>query len=231
MKTDRQKQTEKNILMKTAKLASKGMFEKGLITINSYIEKHPHYSEDILINKAFFLYHYAASLLYSKSKPSHKIEIEIQQYFERAILICKKIIKEERINTVNYLNSRLYLAQIYVMQNKYKEANDFAKQTYKLKPSSLTSERIADIYLRSNDFPKAITWYKKSINLSNKIPQKLLSQIAIAICYRKMRKEKQATKEALLALSFIKKSKSKNDKNFIIILSKSLFDNFPEIIK
>jgi len=229
MKINRQKQTEKEILMKTAKLASGGLFEKGLIILNSYIDKHPQYSEDILINKAFFLYHYAATLLYSESKLSHKAEKNIQSYFNQAILICKNVIKTEKINKVNYLNSRLYLAQIYVMQNKYKEANDFAKQTHKLKPSSLTAERIADIYLRSNDFQKAIIWYKKSINLSNKIPQKLLSQIAIAICYKKMKKKKQAEKEALIAFKFLKQSKLKKDKDIIVLLSKSLYDNFPEI--
>jgi tetratricopeptide (TPR) repeat protein len=225
------KQREKDVLVKTSELASRGQFKEGLFSLNKYVKKNPNYSEDILLYKAFLLYHHAANVLYSTSKLSNRLKNDAQPYFDEAIVICKNIINKEKTNTVNYLNARLYLAQIYVMNGKYKQALNFAKNTFKLKPSSLTAERIADIYLRSNDFLKAITWYRKSIKESNNLAQKLLAQIAIAICYRKIKREKQAKKEALFALNFLKRSKSKNNLDNIQILGKSLTDNFPEIIK
>lgn len=213
---------------KLSKLAYLGQYEKGLFFIEKYTKKHPKDTEKILPKKAFFLYHHAADLLYNNSKKtSLKIQKNTSMYFDQAITICKKIIQNKhKINKIDYLNTRIYLAQIYVMLKYFEKAQKLAIQTYKYRPCSLTAERVADIYIRSNDFNNAIIWYEKAVK-KTKIPtQKLIAQIGLSICYKKMKDNKRATKEALIALDFLKQSGK--DKN-TLLLKKTLFAYFPKI--
>ena len=214
-------QTEK----KLTELARRECYEKGLALIDDFLSKYGTVDE-ILAQKAFFLYHHAAYLMYNQTQASRKKAL-IKENFEQAIKICKLLIKKLRsIDDRNLLNVRIYLAQIYAMKGCTKESKNIAKQTFKCSPSDLTAERAADVYLRLNDLPGAISWYKTAIKLAKTASEKSMAQIGLAITYKKTGETTSALKEANNALQLLKHSgKNKN----ITLLKQSVYAHFPQL--
>src|SRR3989344_6657129 len=103
--------------IKLIKLARNEQYVKGIKIIDDFLKKKS-VSDEILVQKAFFLYHYAAYLMYNKKWSTTKQDL-IQQNFEDAIKICEAIIKKRlSTNKRNILNARIYLAQIYAMNGR-----------------------------------------------------------------------------------------------------------------
>lgn len=210
-------------------LARNMRYEKGIDMIQTRIDKIGNTTESLL-QKAFFQYHHAADLKYNNAKrnTAHDLEI-INNKFKKAQKICLEIIENKNVRSKNQiLNARLYLAQIYAMLGKEEDAESLTKQTFKLFPSTLTSERVADIYFRLGEYKIATYWYSRAVKLARKTPEKLIAELGLAITYRKMGLLNKANKIALLALT-IPKSLSKN-KN-VILLIESLYEHFPKLKK
>ena len=214
-------QTEARLL----KLAREEKYQAGLVVIERFHEKYGAVDE-ILVQKAFFLYHYAAYLMYGHTQDSKRKTL-IKQNFEQAIDICKLVIKKQRdIDDRNFLNARLYLAQIYAMLGRTKKAKNIARQTFKYHPSALTAERAADVHLRLNDLSGAISWYKTAIKQAKKVDEKSMAQIGLAIAYRQIGEISSALKEAIKALRLLKHSgRNKN----ITLLKQSIYAHFPQL--
>ena len=211
--------------IKLIKLARNEQYVKGIKIIDDFLKKKS-VSDEILVQKAFFLYHYAAYLMYNKKWSTTKQDL-IQQNFEDAIKICEAIIKKRlSTNKRNILNARIYLAQIYAMNGRTKKAKNFAASTFKSHPSFFTAERAADVYLRLNDSHRAISWYKKSIELAKQDDAKLMAQIGLAVTFKKTGNLKNALIEAKRAILLLEQSKI--DKN-TRILKQSLYANFPTL--
>lgn len=211
--------------IRLTELARKERYEEGLAIIDDFLNKYGVVNE-ILVQKAFFLYHYAAYLKYNHIQ-NHKKKALIKQNFKQAINICKLIIKKlHNIDNRNLLNVRIYLAQIYAMTSRVKEAKNIARQTFKYHPSDLTAERVADVYLRLNDLPGAVSWYKTAIKLAKKTDEKSMAQIGLAITYKKIGETSSALEEAHKALQLLKHSgKNKN----ITLLKQSVYAHFPQL--
>ena len=214
-------QTEARLL----KLARRQRYREGLEIIQRFNRKYGPVNE-ILIQKAFFLYHYAAYLMYDHTQASKKKAL-IRQNFEQAINICKLLIKKlHNIDDRNLLNVRIYLAQIYAMIGRSKEAKNIARLTFNYCPSTLTSERAADVHLRLNDLHRAIFWYRKSIKLAKQIDEKVMAQIGLAVMYKQMGKTVVATRQARIASTLLKQA----DKSMgITLLGESLHAHFPNL--
>src|SRR3989344_5525670 len=196
--------------IRLTELARKERYEEGLAIIDDFLNKYGVVNE-ILVQKAFFLYHYAAYLKYN----------HIQNHKKKALI--KKL---HNIDNRNLLNVRIYLAQIYAMTSRVKEAKNIARQTFKYHPSDLTAERVADVYLRLNDLPGAVSWYKTAIKLAKKTDEKSMAQIGLAITYKKIGETSSALEEAHKALQLLKHSgKNKN----IILLKQSVYAHFPQL--
>lgn len=210
------------------KLAREQQYQEGLEVIQRFHEKYGP-ADEILIQKAFFLYHYAAHLMYDYATQNDKKKALIKQNFEQAIDICKLVMKRRRdIEDRNLLNVRLYLAQIYAMLGRAKEAKNIARQTFKYHHSALTAERAADVHLRLNDLPGAIHWYKMAIKQAKKADEKSMAQIGLAIIYKQIGKTFFALKEALKALQLLKRSgRNKN----VTLLKQSIYAHFPQLKK
>lgn len=219
------KQIEKKLL----KLARDTRYEEGMRIIDTYL-RHHELTDKLLLFRAFLLYHHAAKLMYGKGKTkSFKQKNFIQKKFESAISICKHLIrKQHSIDNQVYLNSRLYLAQIYAMLGKKKEAILFARKTYKINPSTLTAERLADVYYRLGETNNAIFWYETAVKKTRDFTKKLFTQTNLAIAHKQMGNIKEAEREALKAFKFLNKAgKGENKK----LLFRTLYNSFPEIIK
>src|SRR3989338_237188 len=210
---------------KLTELARRERYGEGLAIIDNFLNKYG-IVDEILVQKAFFLYHYAVYLKYNHTQDSKRKKI-IKQNFEQAIKICKLIIKKLRnINDRNLLNVRIYIAQIYAMKGRTKEAKKIAGQTFKYHPSDLTAERAADVHLRLNDLPGAISWYKIAVKLTKKADEKSMAQIGLAFTYKKIGEASSALKEANKALQLLKHSgKNKN----ITLLKQSVYAHFPQL--
>lgn len=219
------KKTIYQIETRLTKLARKERYQSGLVVINDFLSKYG-IVDEILVQKAFFLYHYAAYLKYNHTQDS-KSKALIKQNFKQAIDICKLVIKKLRnIDNRNLLNVRIYLAQIYAMIGRAKEAKQVARQTFQYYPSDLTAERAADVNLRLNDLSRAISWYKTAIKLAKKADSKSMAKIGLAVAYKQNGKTPSALKEASDALQLLKRS-GKN-KNFTL-LKQSIFAHFPQL--
>ena len=215
-----------NIIKKQLLELSRDMkYQKALIIIDKYIRKNKE-TDWILLRKSFVLYHYAAALMYGDLNHPNKKKI-ISDNFKSAINICKKIINAKNDDS-DIINARMYLAQIYVMLKQNTKAEKFAKQSYKYSPSAFSAERLADIYMRAENLNSAILWYRKAVKKTENYTEKLISQISLAVCYKKKNNQKQALKEAAIAEKYFRHSiKDTNAK----ILGKSLYENFPQLKK
>lgn len=209
-------------------LARNQQYPEGLSIIEQQIKKNGP-SEEILLQKAFFLYHYAAALLYGDAHDSRKSYL-IQKNFEQAIVICRQIIKSHysAISNENFIKARLYLAQIYAMLGQKKRAQQFAQQTFTYQPSALVAERAADVYLRTGNMRGAIDLYKKAVSKAKDPAQKLFAQIGLAVTYKQMRKTSAANKQASRAAKLI--TQVDEDGN-IKLLRQSLYEHFPNLQK
>lgn len=214
-------QTERKLI----ELARKERYGEGMTIIDNFLSKYGTV-DTILVQKAFFLYHYAAYLKYNHTQDSKRKAL-IKQNFKQAIDICKLVIKQLRnIDNRNLLNVRIYLAQIYAMIGCAKEAKKVARQTFKYCPSDLTAERAADVNLRLNDLSSAISWYKMAIKLAKKADGKSMAQIGLAIAYKQIGKTSSALREANKALQLLKRlGKNQN----ITLLKQSLYAHFPQL--
>lgn len=215
-------QTEARLL----KLARRQRYQEGLETIGHFNRKYGPVNE-ILIQKAFFLYHYAAALMYGDTKTSRQNYV-IRKNYHQALIICREIIRKRRNDTrdKNTLNARLYLAQIYAMIGQEKRARRFAKQTFKYQLSALAAERAADVYFRTGDMVGAAALYREAEKKAEDPAQKLMAQIGLAVTYKRMGKTVAATKQARIASMFLKQA----DKNInTTLLGESLRTNFPNL--
>src|SRR3989344_2504177 len=114
---------------KLTELARRERYGEGLAIIDDFLNKYG-IVDEILVQKAFFLYHYAAYLMYDHTQASKKKAL-IRQNFEHAINICKLLIKKlHNIDDRNLLNVRIYLAQMYAMIGRSQEAKNVAKLTF-----------------------------------------------------------------------------------------------------
>lgn len=225
MPSNASKRTIYQTEMKLTELARKERYEEGMAVIDNFFNKYG-VMDEILVQKAFFLYHYAAYLMYNHTQASKRKAL-IRQNFEQAIDICKLVIKKRRdIDDRNLLNVRIYLAQIYAMTGRAKEAKNIARQTFKYRPSTLTAERAADAHLRLNDLSGAIFWYKAAIKQAKKADEKSMAQIGLAIACKQIGETSSALKEAIKALQLLKHSgKNKN----ITLLKQSAYAHFPRL--
>ena len=115
---------------------------------------------------------------------------------------------------------------MYVMLGEDEKSKKVSKQTFKLYPSSLTAERIADIYVRLNGLENAIFWYEKSIELSKNPIEKSMAQTGLAVTFRKSGNSEKSLKlaqEATLTLN-----NCEQDEN-IIFIKKLLHSHFPKL--
>jgi len=111
MSSNVSKRTIYQIETKLTELARRRRYEEGLVLIDDFLNKYG-IVDEILVQKAFFLYHYAAYLKYNHTQNSNG-EKMIKQNFKQAVDICKLLIKKLRsIDNRNLLNVRIYLAQI-----------------------------------------------------------------------------------------------------------------------
>src|SRR3989344_8061727 len=85
-------QTEAKLL----ELARRQRYQEGLEIIRRFLRKYGPINE-ILIQKAFFLYHYAATLMYGDTKALRQ-NSSIQKKFHQALIICREIIRKHRNN-------------------------------------------------------------------------------------------------------------------------------------
>jgi len=225
MRSTSLEKTRSQIEAQLLKLARRQRYQEGLGIIECFHQKYGP-DEETLIQKAFFLYHYAAYLMYDRTQKSKK-KVLITRNFEEAIDICKLVIKKRRdIHERNLLNARIYLAQIYAMMDRAKEAKKLARQTFEHQPSALTAERAADVHLRLNDLPGAFTWYRTAITQAKKIEEKSMAQIGLAIVYKRIGKTSSALKEITMALQSLKRSgKNKNT----TLLKQSIYAHFPQL--
>ena len=208
-------------------LARGTRYKEGIRLIDNYVKKYGKVDE-LLTQKAFFYYHYAAFIKYGGGHVEKRAKL-IQWYFQHAIDICRSIIEKlDDIENKNLLNSRLYLAQIYAMLGIAGRAKKIALQTFKYKPSSLTAERAADVCLRIQDNRGALLWYKKSVNLAKNSASRLMSRIGIAITYKRMGDSKTSLRHALKAFGLLKRARK--DIN-VLFLKKMLYSHFPELRK
>lgn len=116
--------------------------------------------EDLLLWKAFFLFHIAIDE--DTNNPYSK-----ERMIEDSIKLYKKIID---IN--DELNPKMFLAQIYAHQGN-REAIKIAKENYKTNPSSLTLNRLIDVYKRlgqNDDAVNLFEQYEEQANIE-KIPE------------------------------------------------------------
>lgn len=218
-------QTEARLL----KLARGQRYQEGLKVIQRFHEKYGPANE-ILMQKAFFLYHYAAALLYGDTKTPRQNSV-IQKNYRQAIIICRGIIRKHRNNTQNkriLLNARLYLAQIYAMIGQGKRAQRFAQQTLKYQSSTLAAERAADVYSRTGNLVGAVALYKEAIKKAEDPAQKLMAQIGLAMTYKQMGKTAVAIKRARIASMSLKQAKKNTN---ITLLGEFLHAHFPNLDK
>ncbi len=208
-------------------LARNRKYEEGIKLIEGRIKKIGSTTE-LLLQEAFFQYHHAADLKYNNPKKNLTNDLEIiNDKFKHALKICREIIENKKIQHKNHiLNARLYLAQIYAMLGNVEKGKSLAKQTFKLFPTTLTAERTADVHLRLNDTKGAICWYKKSIKLARKIPEKIIARLGLAIAYKKRGLLDKANKMAVLALQISKRARKNIN---VILLTESLYFHFPNL--
>ena len=219
----------KKCLIELEKLAQQGKYHIGLKTTKKYLRQYPTI-EELLLKYAFFLYHHAADLKYSRN--TGKIQTsQVITNFNQAIRICRKLIKREKFLSQRIcLNARLYLAQMYAMLGKSKEAKKFANATYKYLPSTLTAERAADVYRRLNDPDGAMRWYQRAVKNAKKADERAMAHAGLATLYKHLGEVKKAIKEARMAIYFVKQTKQSkflNQKLFI----KILHSHIPELKK
>ncbi|OHA33041.1 MAG: hypothetical protein A2928_00640 [Candidatus Taylorbacteria bacterium RIFCSPLOWO2_01_FULL_45_15b] len=215
-----------NFESKLTKLARTQRYTDGLVLINRLLNTHGMLRE-ILAQKAFFLYHYAAYLR-SVGRQTKKRRTLITQNFRDAVNICKQIInKSTEPRDRSLLNVRIYLAQIYAMNGNGTGAKKIAKITYNKFPSSLTAERAADVYRLLNDFRGAIYWYKRAIKLAKKPDEKMIAVIGLAVTYMKNNMNDLALKNAVKALQISRLSKRNMN---ITLLKQTLCAHFPQLV-
>ena len=198
------KQSQK-YLLGLEKLAQQGKYRLGLRTVEKYLKQYPTMDE-FLLKHAFFLYHHAADLKYSRGTKKGKNQtLKITIHFNRAIRICRELIKRKKFLPQRiYLNARIYLAQIYTMLGKSREAKIFASATYKYLPITLTAERAADVCRRLNDLNGAQRWYQKAVKKAKKTDEKTMAHIGLAMLYRHMGEVGKALEEVRTAIYFVK---------------------------
>lgn len=200
------KQSQK-YLFRLEKLAQQGKYRLGLQTAEKYLKQYPEMDE-FLLKHAFFLYHHAADLKYSHgTKKEASQTLKIAAYFNHATHICRKLIKRKKFLPRRiHLNARIYLAQIYAMLEKTREAKEFARATYKYFPSALSAERAADVCWRLNDFDGALRWYKIAVKKAKKADEKATTHAGLAMLYRHIGKVEKALEEVRIAIYFFKRA-------------------------
>ena len=226
----RTKQSQK-YLLGLEKLAQQGKYHVGLQTVRKYLKQYPA-MEEFLLKYAFFLYHHAADLKYSRSAKKERAQtLKITAYFNQAIHVCHELIeRKEFLPQRIYLNARIYLAQIYAMLGKSRKAKTFARATYKYLPVVLTAERAADVYRRLNDPDGAMRWYQRAVKNAKKADERAMAHAGLATLYKHLGEVKKAIKEARMAIYFVKQTKQSkflNQKLFI----KILHSHIPELKK
>lgn len=212
-------------------LARKMHYEQGMKLINAYVSKHGPVDE-IMQQKAFFLYHHAASLLHTK-KLTPKMKATIKGKFDEAEMISKQLEKKFRSfsrknileNSICY-NSRLYLAQIYVMTKRYKEAVTASRATYNSRRDSMSAERLGDIYDRSGDSVSAVRWFRKAVQLGNNYTAKLIAQIRIVSCLKEMDKTATIHKEITKLVEYLNLSPDDDNKKELKKKIEELFSDY-----
>ena len=224
------KQSQK-YLLELEKLAQQGKYRLGLRTVEKYLKQYPAMDE-FLLKHAFFLYHHAADLKYSRSAKKERVQtLKIINYFNQAIRICRKLIKRKKFLTKRiYLNARIYLAQIYAMLGKSREAKIFANATYKYLPIALTAERVADVCRRLNDLNGARRWYQKAVKKAKKADEKAMAHVGLAMLYRHLGQVDKALKEARVAIYFFKHADHPKLLNLKLLI-KILHSHIPELKK
>jgi len=216
--------SEHTIRVSLLHLARNQQYRKGLRLIAKYSKKLP-ISSELLLNKAFFLYHNSAKLLYGHSASRYRSKIDTG--FHQATIICNKIIKSHSRKKNRYLlNARLYLAQIYVMNKQYMQAIRIGQYTHKIFKTSMTAERLADIYQRARNLKHAIQYYREGVRLAKKPVEKLIAQIGVAISFKELNDTKAALKEASIAYRYTTQAKKGVN---LKLLQQSLFAHFPEL--
>src|SRR3989344_4461624 len=147
--------------IRLTELARKERYEEGLAIIDDFLNKYGVVNE-ILVQKAFFLYHYAAYLKYNHIQ-NHKKKALIKQNFKQAINICKLIIKKlHNIDNRNLLNVRIYLAQIYAMTSRVKEAKKTDEKSMAQIGLAITYKKIGETSSALEEAHKALQLLKHS---------------------------------------------------------------------
>ncbi|TSC67432.1 MAG: hypothetical protein CEO19_241 [Parcubacteria group bacterium Gr01-1014_73] len=224
------KQSQK-YLLGLERLAQQGKYRVGLQTVEKYLKQHPAMDE-FLLKHAFFLYHHAADLKYSRNAKKERTRtLKIINYFNQAIRVCRELIKRKKFLPQRiYLNARIYLAQIYAMLGKSRKAKTFVRATYNYLPISLTAERAADVYRRLNDLDGALRWHQRAVKKAKKADEKAIAHAGLAMLYRHMGKVEKAIEEVRIAIYFFKRVKHPKLLNPKLLI-KILRSHIPELKK
>lgn len=165
----------------------KGKPEKGIKLVKQYLKNYPR-NDEIMLDLAFFLYHYP----YRAKKPiSQKEKIK---YLNQAKKICQEIIKKDKnIKNKITFNALLTLIKIYALL-KSKKAIALAKKVYRLKKRYAALHSLADAYEDLNQINKALYWRKKSIKIVK--PEEIIfAKADLAMFYLKINKKNIAKKQ------------------------------------
>lgn len=218
-------------LLELEKLAQRGKYRLGLQTAEKYLKQHPTIDE-FLLKYAFFLYHHAADLKYSRNAKKDKTStFKITTYFNQVIRVCRELIKRKEVLPQRiYLNARIYLAQIYAMLGKSGKAKTLALATYEYLPTTLTAERAADVCWRLNDFNGATRWYQRAVKKAKKADEKAIAHAGLAMLYRHLGKVEMAIKEVRIAIYFFQRAKHPELLNPKLLI-KILRSHIPELKK
>ena len=183
-------------------LNMQGKRKESISLLRSHFKKHQ-VTDQLELRLAFFLYHHALEIYYGDGA---KIDKEkAKQEFDEDIKICRKIIKDCK-NKKLHLNASIYLAQIYACLGK-KKAIEIARKNYLQEKSSVTANRLADVYERLGDNSKALSWYKKEEMLAKKEkPQSVYYILNLAMFYKRIGKNKLAEEYVRTGLKLLPKN-------------------------
>ena len=165
----------------------KGEPEKGIKLIEQYLKNHPS-TDEIMLDSAFFLYHYPYR---ARESIPQKEKIK---YLNQAKKICQEIInKDKNIKNKITFNTLLTLIKIYALL-KNKKAITLAKKAYYLKKRYAALHSLADAYEDLGQMKKAFYWRKKAVEIV-KSEEIVFAKADLAMFYIKISKKDAAKKQ------------------------------------
>jgi tetratricopeptide (TPR) repeat protein len=198
---------EKKFLDRIQKLSQLNKMQEAIklllpIIKNEQLKDNPR----LFLRYAFLLYHIRLQD-YSSKRGSKKYIVAKNNMIKAKKILLKIIsLRNGIVEKKDLLNAKIALAQIYAI-TKNKKAVPLAISNYENSPSTVTANRLANVYLILGNVNKAKIWYKKYENLL--IKNKLMDFVALgdlAVIYKSLGDQAKANKYFKKAVPLIPKN-------------------------